>query len=76
LNAEPLNAYKEELKKNPVKPLSPPAVSETFSLLRILKELAFDEIEYRLKGLVCQAQQDSALVEEISPGNFGNATFW
>ena len=41
---------KEELKKNPVRPLSPPAVSETFSILRILIEFVFDEIEYRLKG--------------------------
>ena len=41
---------KEELKKNPVRPLAPPAVSETFSILRILIELVFDEIEYRLKG--------------------------
>ena len=39
---------KEELKKNPVRPLAPPAVSGTFSILRILIELVFDEIEYRL----------------------------
>jgi len=30
---------KEKLKKNPVKPLSPSAVSETFAILRILIEL-------------------------------------
>jgi len=41
---------KEELKKNPVRPLFPPAVSETFSIFRILIELVFDEFEYRLKG--------------------------
>ena len=42
---------KGKLKKNSVRPLSPPVVSETFSIHRILIELVFDEIKYRLKGL-------------------------
>jgi hypothetical protein len=39
----------EKLKKNPVRPLSPLAMSETFSILRIPIELVFGESEYRLK---------------------------
>jgi hypothetical protein len=41
---------KEKLKKNLVGPLSPLSGSETFSILRILAELTFDENDYRLKG--------------------------
>ena len=39
----------EKLKKNPVRPLSPLVVPETFSILRIPIELVFGESEYRLK---------------------------
>jgi len=40
---------KEKQGKNPVRPISTPAVSETFSIFRIALELLFDENEYRLK---------------------------
>jgi hypothetical protein len=46
---------KEKLKKNPEVLLSPSAVSETFSTFKILMVGIFNEIEYRLKGLECQA---------------------
>jgi len=39
----------EKLKKNPVRPLSPLAMPETFSILRIPIKLVFGESEYRLK---------------------------
>jgi hypothetical protein len=62
---------KEGLKKNPVRPLSPHAVSDTFSIIRILKELVFDKIEYRLKGPCVSSSRGLCAVEKTSQRNFG-----
>jgi hypothetical protein len=59
---------KEKLQKNPVRPLSPPAVSETFSTFRIRIILLFDENEYRLKGpgVSSMAKKEVACAQDLA----------
>jgi len=46
----PQQRSKRKIEENTLRLFPPPAVSETFSVLGRLIELAFDENEHRLKG--------------------------